>query len=781
MKFDDDAAKFEQAKVLLTAVVSELDFLNKKLAQYSKLTILCANEAKQFTNELAKVYQHLRPVANVQQDIYANTLLLWSEEHNELTKKICKWRDDCQEAIQMVNILERFKPKMTTVIGNAEYEKLRVDVEKRCDLILSTRQAKIEHIMSQFLSLQNTFFSTAVRLSNNLNQNDQPSVPDIAAMGTEYIGSLLTSWREKIFPRQNSEQSISSGDLYREEKPKPVKRKERVMNPIFPDAVLRTDSQKSAAQPKSSTYNPPSQVADLFPGLQTYKTTAPASSNTDEPKPNIQKSEPEPDMLFDLFGDFSKQSQTASEKVSDTSDFKEIYIDTLRLMPEEVQLGAGGKAVTCYFELNTAAIGDEITIDCMSPLLELTSSSIVIAKGTSKSNSFEIRARPDAPLGFTGVRVLLSGNNVQNLRKFEYEILVEIIPPSRDEESPKRKPKAVEKIIPVEVVDHQSDEEPDFWDPPAAVPQSKPKRKTEKAKSKARVSAPVVQEPPAPSELSDIFGLLTDPEPAPAPQQNLDSKLEAEETDVFSFFSKPDPAPAANAVAPEPVEGIGPAMFSKPEQPQTFDPNDMIAMFGPAGGNVEAPKKVELKRFEKGIMKSTGEGFRETDLPDVFNLYRSPLHAERMDPRGFAQAWSHLCLTGDWRKSFQSASRPEHPNAVTRDDFCNIIHERMRFEAEKQVSMELDRWEFDGRMRRPLLTLMQTMKHVLTYDTAGWKPPQLADMMRPKKVRAIKRKTCRIVHPDRTRNLIYPDRARAERVYRALCKAFEVYRAEHSL
>ena len=116
-------------------------------------------------------------------------------------------------------------------------------------------------------------------------------------------------------------------------------------------------------------------------------------------------------------------------------------------MPEEVQLGAGGKAVTCYFELNTAAIGDEITIDCMSPLLELTSSSIVIAKGTSKSNTFEIRARPDAPCGFTGVRVLLSGNNVQNLRKFEYEILIEIIPPSRDEESPKRKPKAVEKVI----------------------------------------------------------------------------------------------------------------------------------------------------------------------------------------------------------------------------------------------------------------------------------------------------------------------------------------------
>jgi len=774
MKFDD-AAKFEQAKVLLTAVVSELDFLNKKLAQYSKLTIVTANEAKQFTNELAQVYQHLRPVANVQQDIYANTLLLWSEEHNELTKKICKWRDDCQEAMEMVNILERFKPKMTTVIGNAEYEKLRVDVEKRCERILSTRQAKIEHIMSQFLSLQNTFFSTAVRLSNNLNQNDQPSVPDIAAMGTEYIGSLLTSWREKIFPRQNSEQSISSGDLHREEKPKTVKRQERIMDPIFPDAVLQTHSQTSTVQPKTTAYNPPSQVEDLFPGLQTYKTTAPApSSKPDDQKSNIQKSEPEPDMLFDLFGDFSKQPETASEKIPDTNKFRDIYIDTLRLMPEEVQLGAGGKAVTCYFELNTAAIGDQITIDCMSNLLELTSSSIVIAKGTSKSNSFELRARPDAPCGFTGVQVLLSGNSVQNLRKFEYEILVEIIPASQDDESPKRKPKPVEKIIPVDLIEHQSDEEADFWDVSAAVPQSKPKRKPERAKPKPKVSAPMnssAQEPPAPSESSDIFGLFSDPEPAPAPapQQNLHSKVEAEkENDVFSLFSPSDPAAVAS---PDPVVPDPPVLKN--------DPNDLSAMFGDAGGE-EAPKKVELKRFEQGIMKSTGEGFRETDLPDVFNLYRSPLHAERMDPRGFAQAWSHLCLTGDWRKSFKSASRPEHPNAVTRDDFCNIIHERMTFEAEKQVSMELDRWEFDGRMRRPLLTLMQTMKHVLTYDTAGWKPPQLADMMRPRKVRAIKRKTSRIVHPDRTKHLIYPDRARALRVYRALDEAFKVYRAEHS-
>merc|ERR550537_397440 len=188
-------------------------------------------------------------------------------------------------------------------------------------------------------------------------------------------------------------------------------------------------------------------------------------------------------------------------------------------------------------------------------------------------------------------------------------------------------------------------------------------------------------------------------------------------------------------------------------------------------------KKKVFTKFDTKCIASHGEGFRERDIDEMFLQFALP-NSELVDSFGFQQVWENLCLRENWQEAFLSIA--DDAGLASKVSVHNLVDQTMRKEAEQDVEQEVDKWEFSVKPeRKKMITLMSSMKNVLTYDTGDWKAPELSALLNPKKVRKIYLKTLRIVHPDRTKNLIYRDRARAERVYRALTDEFEKYKDEN--
>lgn len=253
----------------------------------------------------------------------------------------------------------------------------------------------------------------------------------------------------------------------------------------------------------------------------------------------------------------------------------------------------------------------------------------------------------------------------------------------------------------------------------------------------------------------------------------MNTKIESKQKEVAGVESPTShmAPPKNHSVKKEEEEGI-------PDLLNLNQKHDPARILEPWEENANQPKK-PLPKYETKQIASHGEGFREIDISVMFRQFCITNDSKYIDSLGFRQLWVNLCIRGSWEEGFATIS---DGGKAHEHDTCAFIHRTMRAQAEDDVESEVNEWEYVAKPeRKPLVTLMNNMKNVLTYDTGDWKAPDLISLMNPKKVRRVYLKTLRIVHPDRTKNLIYVDRARAERVYRALTAEFEDYKQKHNL
>jgi len=245
---------------------------------------------------------------------------------------------------------------------------------------------------------------------------------------------------------------------------------------------------------------------------------------------------------------------------------------------------------------------------------------------------------------------------------------------------------------------------------------------------------------PSSHNSSDAFDFFSSPPSNKSQTKQADSNADAFDSMFGSNFSTTNTSTKKSS--PKPAKTSAKNSSSNPGN-----------VFDPFSSNFDSKKKDVHYNASFNKMQQaqpppeSGRVFKDTDLPD--------------DPKLRAEVERRMNKKVDELRILQQKEKMESD---------------IRANAQEQVKNIADRWEFSGPgVQRNLRTLLATMPDMLNYSGCSWKPVPLHKLLTPKDVKKSYRKAMKVVHPDRTGTLSAENRAKSERVFRALTESFEEF------
>jgi len=724
-----DESVAEKIKIVLTKLLSEVSFFQKQFMLYSDILVESSRISKNLSSKMTEIVPSLKDEGFVQQDLYATAVLIWSTEIKNCFEKLMSWKTEIEQIAELLGVLKELQAQ-----AFEESKQLEENLQVRLNKLLEERPEKVAIFMHDFMALQSRFFQSAARLTDPATRmNPKNSEKD-----------------QHEIERQNSGQFF---DL-----------------PTFPSFR----SQKSYEEIKSEPTDIPNNEA-LSQDIKSIST-----------------------LQFALI----------DNNLENVIEGTEITLDQGNPGTFSIQINA--KAITktnnpCHLQVDFSfpKMKDPSAISVNGP--------VQIPANSQKSTSFVFNAKQDLR-GVVPCQVFLSGDNVQNLEvcMFQFNVnvkekdedpfeLFKTLSATANTKNNKRTSPIgleiepnVEQLIgkclekPKRVLRKSS---PTATDPFNTIFNVDVFKKNMQKKSPVNVQTQFTK-PPLQAFIGNAQEKTEIPQKNPL-QQNPKVELQRRSSglDLFRDFEPELITSTVKQKIPQTKSDV----ILEYNSPVNTSRNFINNMFGQKkeqthvasseienllnfstlttndddGFPTQSREKVSLKK--SGFKtKSKGEGYKEADLKEVFQKYA--LNGV-VNEQGFAAAWEHLMIREPCMSYWKSGGFKE-------SEFKNLFHQRLRRQWLDAVKDSCDMWEFTRKQRKPLITLLTTMKHVLTYDTGRWKPPTVADMMNPRRVKKVFMETQKIVHPDACANLIYVDRAKAERVYQGLHDAYDIYKQE---